>query len=268
VFLEVIMLSIEKKLKEDLDRLIKTGNTLLHSIQHECYPEKFREACGNDQKLIDSLVDFRGNYQQWYSESLAIIRQLLPLRYNDFVNLYEVPKNRKNIDALTYRVFDYFQGLTSTRGDSVIAEPRLAVELFRQQVLILKSLKNRFSSSLYDIVHLAKAELYDSEIHACKDLLKGGFIRAAGVIAGVVLEKHLAQIVEDHSLKLTKKNPTIGDYSSLLKDRDMLDIPVWRKIQWLADIRNLCGHKKEREPTKGEVSDLIAGVDQIIKTVF
>lgn len=39
-------------------------------------------------------------------------------------------------------------------------------------------------------------------------------------------------------------------------------------IQHLGDIRNLCDHNKDREPTKEEVEELINGIDQIIKTNF
>lgn len=36
--------------------------------------------------------------------------------------------------------------------------------------------------------------------------------------------------------------------------------------QHLADLRNLCDHKKSREPTDLEVKDLIAGVTAIVKS--
>jgi len=41
----------------------------------------------------------------------------------------------------------------------------------------------------------------------------------------------------------------------------------WRKIQYLADIRNLCAHKKNEEATEEQVSELIDGVNGIVKTV-
>ena len=34
------------------------------------------------------------------------------------------------------------------------------------------------------------------------------------------------------------------------------------------DIRNLCDHHKDREPTQQEVEDLIKGVEKITKTLF
>jgi hypothetical protein len=84
----------------------------------------------------------------------------------------------------------------------------------------------------------------------------------------VVLEKHLHHVCEIHSIKILKKNPGISDLSQLLKDAGVTDTPQWRFIQHLADIRNISDHAKGREPTKDEISDLVAGAKKILKTVF
>lgn len=48
----------------------------------------------------------------------------------------------------------------------------------------------------------------------------------------------------------------------------IIDVPTWRHICLLGDIRNLCEHDKKQEPTSEQVNDLIVGTDKIIKTVF
>jgi hypothetical protein len=40
------------------------------------------------------------------------------------------------------------------------------------------------------------------------------------------------------------------------------------KFSLLADLGNLCRHKKDREPSRQEVEDLITGVNSISKTIF
>jgi hypothetical protein len=137
-----------------------------------------------------------------------------------------------------------------------------------QQLNILKSAQQRFTSSLFDIRQLVAADLFDSEIEAARALVKNKFLRAAGAIAGVVLEKHLAQVCENHAIKVTKKNPTIGDFNDLLKNADVIDTPRWRANQHLADIRNLCDHNKTKEPTEEQVQDLVDGVAKVLKTMF
>ena len=69
-----------------------------------------------------------------------------------------------------------------------------AIILFECQLGIVKSAQRRFESSLFDIQKIVRADLFDSEIDAARKLLKNGFLRAAGALAGVVLEKHLEQV--------------------------------------------------------------------------
>ena len=95
----------------------------------------------------------------------------------------------------------------------------------------------------------------------------GVFYRAAGSIAGVVLEKHLRDVCGNHNLKASKKKPTMVDYQDLLKNNNIIDTPTWRHLQFLADIRNKCAHPGE-EPTKDEVLSLINGTKKAIKTLF
>jgi len=132
----------------------------------------------------------------------------------------------------------------------------------------LKSVKTRFESSLFDIRQLVQADLFDSELEAAKELAKHKFTRAAGALAGVVLERQLAQVCENHGLKITKKNPSISDLNDILKNADVIDTPQWRFIQHLADIRNICDHSKTIEPTVEQVDDLINGVIKTCKTLF
>ena len=139
---------------------------------------------------------------------------------------------------------------------------------FFNQLDILKSVEARFSSSLFDIKQFVQADFFDSELDAARELATHGFLRAAGAVAGVVLEKHLGQVVDNHNIKTRKKNPTISVFNDLLKENGILDVPSWRQIQRLGDIRNLCTHDEEREPTRDEVDELISGVAKHTKTLF
>jgi hypothetical protein len=56
--------------------------------------------------------------------------------------------------------------------------------------------------------------------------------------------------------------------NDLLKKNDIIDVPTWRFVQRLGDLRNLFDHKKHAEPTKENIAELIEGVRKIIKTVF
>ena len=144
---------------------------------------------------------------------------------------------------------------------------RFCFGLLEQQRSILYSAMERLDCLLYDIEKILQANLFDSEIDAARELNKKGFARAAGAMAGVVLEKHFETVIKAHALTLGKKNPCINDYNQKLKDEGVIDILTWRFIQRLGDIRNLCDHNKGVEPKKEDIDELIAGVDKIMKTV-
>ena len=133
---------------------------------------------------------------------------------------------------------------------------------------IVRSVRERFRSSLFDIRQLAQADLFDSELDAAKELAKKGFTRAAGAVAGVVLERHLKEVCGNHGVTVRKAKPTISDLNDALKNANAIDIPQWRSIQFLGDIRNRCDHANEAEPTADQVEDLMAGVAKVTKTVF
>ena len=163
-------------------------------------------------------------------------------------------------------------GLAHWRGGLPAAasfDETVAVSLrLKTQLEILKSAEARFESSLFDIRQLVRADLFDSELDACRELAAHGFLRAAGAIAGVILEKHLLQVIADRGIVVRKTEPTINDFNDHLKKGGVLDVPAWRQIQRLGDIRNLCGHSKHREPKKDEVEEMIDGVDRIVRTLF
>jgi hypothetical protein len=264
------MVSNLDRYKNDLDSLSRKGKVLRLVMEAECFPERFKTPEWKEK--LKALPSFKSSYQSWYSEARVVVKQLLPDRLADFGRYYEKPKPRKNITSENYRIEDYLQGLsmTATRGfeTTKIVGPESAIPQFVQQLAILDSVKARFESSLFDIRQLLRADLFDSELDAAKELAKHRFTRAAGAMAGVVLERHLGQVCENHNVKVAKKPTTISILNGALKDANVIDIPQWRSIQHLGDLRNLCDHSKTTEPTPEQTNDLVAGVTKIIKTLF
>lgn len=267
------------RFKADLEKLVKESGKLelaflvvVHGVEEVSKALK-KDADETEQKKmaadLKKLPSFNVTYQAWYSECLALIRQILPDRLTDFKEHFEAPKSRKDITYASYRIQDALTGIQVTRppyGD-VVADNKAAIPHFQQQVAILKAAQKRFESSLFEIRQLVQADLFDSEIESARHLLKNKFLRAAGAVAGVVLEKHLLQVCYDHKVKLLKKNSGINDLNQLLKDASVIDVPQWRNIMLLGDIRNICDHNKQKEPTEQQVTDLIDGTDKVLKTI-
>lgn len=153
-------------------------------------------------------------------------------------------------------------------GGDVVVDGSAAIPRFTQQRAMLVAAQKRFESSLFEIRQLVQADLFDSEIDVSKELLKNKFARAAGAVAGVVLEKHFLQVAKDHKVTISKKNPGISDLNDALKNATVIDMAQWRFVQHLGDLRNLCDHNKKKEPTDAQVSDLIDGVSKAMKTIL
>ena len=226
-------------------------------------------------KLLEALKDeklstFATLYESWYTRALAAVRSLIPDREADFRRLYEQDPRQKKLDAGSYRLSHYVQGLgpASDRwGKTPFDIHQGAFVKFNNQLMIIDSAKSRLTDILANIRGGLQADLFDSELDASRHLLKNGHLRAAGAVAGVVLEGHLAQVCDDHGVKVPKKDPHISDFNDALKKADVFDVPQWRQIQRFGDIRNYCDHKKSREPRPDEVEELINGVDKAIKTL-
>jgi len=246
------MASTSERIADDLQALVKDGAELLQATA--------------DKKQLTFLE----GYHQWYTRALAVVRHLIPDREVEFRRLYDRDSRRKTLDPVTYALEDYVQGLgVAPRypGADVFDVHQTAYLKFLSQLEILRSAESRISDILANIRGVLQADLFDSELDAARELSKNGHLRAAGALAGVVLEGHLAEMCRTHEIAVRKKYPSIGDYNDLLKKGEVLDVPQWRPIQRLGDLRNLCTHKKRREPTADEVEELIDGVEKATKTL-
>ena len=253
-------------LKKELEELIKTGELIESDVNNL---DSSKKTMVNGKEL-EAGIAFRTLYQEWFTTAYAFIEQVLPARSPEFKGLY-YPEKRKEINSLTYSIQDYILGITSSvdyMGKKYFNDTAIVAMRFKTQMHILRSAKQRFEKSLLDIRQLLQADLFDSELDICKELLEKGFLRAAGAVSGVVLEKHLSQISDSHKINISKKDPSINDYNELLKKSGVIEVPMWRFIQRLGDLRNLCDHDKKREPTKEEVDELIKGTEKIVKTLY
>ena len=106
----------------DLKRLVQEGERLFTGMQYEQHPEEvaaqIKDLFGEkSDSYIKSLPRFSSEYQKWYSEAKALIRQLIPDRLADFVRHYERQTNRKMLQWDNYTIEDYLQRLS--RSDAV-----------------------------------------------------------------------------------------------------------------------------------------------------
>lgn len=191
--------------------------------------------------------DAHRDYQKWFSAVRVIVAKNQPSRLAELDELYEEIKSslsRKNITK------DSFLKLKDN---------------INYQFDLLAAVPNHLRYLGYDTELQLYSILMDDELLAAKHLLSKGFLRSSGALAGVLLERHLKNLLSKHTPPIkVKKNATLSTLNDACKD-SIYDLVTWRKIQHLADIRNLCAHDKQPEPKKSEVEDLLSGVSSILK---
>ncbi len=236
------------------------------------------------RKEIDSIYDdgaalavafqknaekqFEYSFQSWYTKALKAVSSLPPDRYLEFKGYYEIDPKRKTLGYGTYVIQDFLKGVAPNKYQYPDFDTRQqALNCFFNQLTILKATADRIDSVVNNIEGELYAELQDSELVVARQLIKVS-IRAAGAFVGVVIEGHLHKVAAAHNLKIAKKTPTIADLNDPLKAASVIDTATWRKISFLGDLRNLCCHKKDTEPTKEQVIELIDGTEWLAKNVF
>ena len=108
-----------------------------------------------------------------------------------------------------------------------------------------------------------QAEIFDSELEQAKELFKSGYITAAAVIAGVVLETTLRELCDNCM-------PKIKHGKLDVMNTDLYKVHVYNKltkkrITFLADIRNSAAHGKSDQFTKQDVEEMLQYVGKFIE---
>ena len=262
--------STKENIRKELEQLIDKGNEICFC---EIYREKkeFPESCSEEFKkkaIKYTLNELCFDYQDWYTAALRVMKRLAIDRLEEFKGKYE--NNRRPNDPMnagTYSISDYLVGLHIVKNRKRLNFFNTFINGFNLQIAMVKSVFTNLDKTLLDLEGTLQANLFDDQIAAAEELWKNEYLRAAGVVAGVTLESHLKKICSQHGITLRKKNSAIKDYCDKLKDKDVIDIKISRRIQSLSDTRAICAHDAGREPTDEEVCLLIDGVKNIIKTV-
>jgi hypothetical protein len=243
----------KEEISQELNKLTADGHMLIDLVKNS---EKF--------------IEFGEKYQDWYTKALSAVFRLAPDRLLEFKSYYEIDPKRKFYRSSTYVIQDYIKGQGATINYAT-KEPDwdihgvLCIRILGQ-TNILSSLSSRIDYLLENIETLLMSSFQDEELQIASELKKSSF-RAAGALAGVILEAHLQRVAKSHNVSIGKAHPSISDLNDPLKNAGIYDTPSWRRIQFLGDIRNLCSHKKTREPIESEIDDLLAGVNWATKNI-
>lgn len=230
----------------------------LHGIQIIKYLQ------GKLDKKEEKTFSFHAEYQVWYSKAIKAVASMAEDRLDDFVSYYKINQKRKSLGYGTYVIEDYLKGVVPSHMD--FDSKTQTLQNFYNQWTILKAIGDRVDSIFENIISHVTMEFQEDSILMAEELGKVN-LRASGALAGVILENHLQTVAKAKGIQISKKNPTISDLNEPLKQGGVYGVPEWRKISYLADIRNICSHKKDVDPTKDQIADLISGVRWATKNV-
>ena len=258
-------MSLLSNIENAIQELEEQKKFLFRSLEDSCWqddrsleriPERVENSFSLDDDSFGSHVvpeqaplppSFHRAYQQWVSSSRVLIAKNNPSRLDEFDESYKQTKN-----------------MLSGRHISKRSQFQLQEEIDKQLDL-LATIPNHLRYSLYDIELEAYSAVINDGLQVAEKLLSKGFLRPAGSFAGVLLERHLKTLLKKHVPPINfRKNATISPLNDACKST-IYDSATWRKVQYLADLRNICAHDKAKEPTKLQVTELIAGVSSILK---
>ena len=233
----------EDTAKKQLQTLHQEGSALAKTFAEEEEADSFEEG-----------------YQKWYSRTLPLMKQLALDRYPEFQSYYLVDPKYGWYNSNAYVIQDYFRGRES---DDAVTE---TARCFRSQLALLKSVEDRLAWSSIDTADQAERGLQLAFLETARDLMQINE-RAAGALAGTVLETYLKKLAATYKLKFRKLSPSIREYLEALKTAKALDIAVHSKAIWLAEISDRSRAAGET-PTKLQVRDLIDGTNWFLCNIF
>lgn len=196
------------------------------------------------------------DYEKFYIAGLHFVNEFLPEKKNEFISCYE----RDNLTG-EKGVVDFLRLKGAFYTGDVEEIMHQFIDRLETQRSILSAIPFIARIKEMKLREIISADFIEREIEQAELLFEGKQHRAAGVIAGVALEKHLKNLCEKSNVDYEMKD-TIHPLSEKLHKEGKIEKTQMRKIQYLGSIRNKCSHPEEIEIT--EVRELIDGVKKIV----
>jgi hypothetical protein len=217
------------------------------------------------EKGKEEAEPFEVGYQRWYTRALPLMKQLAADRYEEFQAYYDADPRRALVEPSNYAVQDYLRGekLAGANAD----QKRETARCISSQLAIFKAVADRLEWQALDTEEQVGRTLQLATLETARELIRASE-RAAGALAGTVLQSYLLGLAASHKLKLKRSSPPTRELADDLKTAGILTVPVWSQATWIAEIRERCLKPEGEAPTKLQVRDLIDGTHWLITNVF
>jgi len=250
------MTSVLATIEDKIGELVTHGDGLLDELEtfgwKDERPHRREEQFRSDGfDVLDMVpesrripVEFARNCSNWYASSLAILETNMASR-------------RSEMPAL-------MQPLTEQDYVTLSGQLTMAREI-RQIQHLIGSIPSYMEGRLYDLELGLAQEFTRDQLVEAEVLLKARYIRAAGAMAGVLLERHLKLLCDRSQppIKYASK-ATISTLNNLLWKASVYEQKEWRLVQWMGDVRNECDHANATEPEPKAVQKLIHEIKEFV----
>jgi hypothetical protein len=275
-----------------LDALLDEGFALFTGAMH-----------GNHGDHPLTFIKKHATYQSWYTKALRVVRQLYPELSDDFQAHYRAILSTRSLTPYPtwYRkVLRVMHKLTPQRDDdapdpsqgrqddkpvaSYATKTSVGMEILQNgetiasgritfltrlshQLRMLNSVRNGLEYMLADLQSTLYGEVGNHILATAYALFHRGQHRAAGALAGVLLEIHLAKVATKYRSPTAPTSSGLATLNTALKRGGIYDVEVWRFIDSLGALGHACVYAPAYEPTVDDLTEFLHGVQLIRKRV-
>jgi hypothetical protein len=205
-------------------------------------------------------------YQLWYTATLRLVERVLPERRREFEGYYrsdqESPDRPATISAILGSLSRPRATTEKREALAGLFDPGLEqatfLHLLGMQLAILASASSQLPP---------EERRWDGGLRAARSLLSRGHRRAAGAVAGVVLEGHLLKVAQRHDVTLSARDSSsLPRLARSLRKAGVCDTARSRQIVRLAKLSASCERGRKKISPK-RVSELLSGVEETLHSV-
>lgn len=208
---------------------------------------------GPTDELSETQREAQQKYELWYNSARPLISEYATGRIGQFDECYEEFKSWLELDD------------EHARQDSAKA---ISLELnsFDTQRNTLRAIPNSVESEQLRATKRISERITGDELQYSRDLYEGDHLRAAGVVAGVALERHLMTMCETSGQDLDFGfMDGISALAQTLNEGDLISDDDMRLLDHLSGIRNKCAHPNDDDLSSGEVDRLISEANEFLR---
>jgi len=207
--------------------------------------------------------DVNERYQVWYTQTLRLVERVLPERRREFEGYYRSDQDSRDQPATISAILGSLSGPRATGEKREALAGLFDPGLEQGTFLHLLGMQLAILASAVPTL-LPEERRPDRELQAARALLSQGHRRAAGAVAGFVLESHLWKVAQRHDLALPESGPSsLPRLNRSLRKAGVYGSARSRQIKRLAELGDSCVRGKRKISAK-LVSELLSGVEEAV----